>query len=402
MKKTINKIVSCLLIVAFLSLTPSIGFTSAYAYSGYAYSMGGEFYLPQYGYNYDDIHQACDYWALCGYTSYYTAHPTKSYVTQNRLNSDIIYFSCHGAQHLLDLPNSNLTINENSSNISTVLGLQNITFSNTKLVVYDACETAKTVSGDLGNICKVTIARGADCVLGWYVVTSTDSIYWLEHFQNYLALGHTISASITHADSYTYSDTSLKKHRVYGSANVVLKKNKSTTTGKLDNREKSVSKLLMTYDSISNESLSNAIREYYPEFNEKYYTFTVTSVSEDNTSFVVDITKTLNGIITKSGYTFIFENNSASSFYDNTVQYAVNAVPKTVEKEEIEAFKCKSKDEVFQRVASNKKNNIEILSQEGQLVFDEATGVTTYNVKTTYELIDTGAKGAITNEYAII
>lgn len=389
------------MITVLLLLTPSIGFTNADAYSGYAYSMGGEFYLPQYGYNYEDIRQACDYWALCGYTSYYTAHPTKSYVTQSRLNSDIIYFSCHGAQHLLDLPNSNLTINESSANTSTVLGLQNITFSNTKLVVYDACETAKTVTGDSGNICKVTITRGADCVLGWYVITSTDSIYWLEHFQNYLALGHTISDSITHADSYIYSDTSLKKHRVYGSSNVALKKSKSSVPEKLDNREKTVSKLLMTYDSISNEILSNEIKKYYPEFNEKNYTFTVTSISEDNTSFVVDIIKTINGNITKSGYTFIFENNTASSFYDNTVKSTINTVPKVVTEKEIEAFKSKSIEEVFQRVSSSKNNNIKILSQEGQTVFDEATGVTTYNVKTTYELIDTGAKGGITNEYAI-
>ena len=87
------------IIVTALALVISIATTiNTSAYSNYAYSMGGEFFSG------NDVIQAADYWALCGYNSFYNINPTYSYVsTQNILNSDILYFSAHGNQHLIKL-----------------------------------------------------------------------------------------------------------------------------------------------------------------------------------------------------------------------------------------------------------------------------------------------------------
>ena len=57
---------------------------SAGAVAGRAYSIGGEFH------NGDDVRSACDYFGLCGYSSWYSTNPTYSYLNSSYvLNSDI-------------------------------------------------------------------------------------------------------------------------------------------------------------------------------------------------------------------------------------------------------------------------------------------------------------------------
>ncbi|MDR1927380.1 MAG: hypothetical protein LBQ33_01910 [Oscillospiraceae bacterium] len=129
-------------VLGIVCLFTTIGGINAHATAGYAYSIGGEFF------NGDDVRSACDYFALCGYSSYYTCNPTYSYMnSSSRLNSDVVYFSAHGGQHAIEFyhinPNTRVadTYDPSKPGMSTVL-INNFTLSNTKLYIYDACETA--------------------------------------------------------------------------------------------------------------------------------------------------------------------------------------------------------------------------------------------------------------------
>lgn len=371
--------------VVIIALLPLFSLNT-YAYSGYAYSMGGEFFLPVNGYNYDDIIQACDYWALCGYHSYYTAHPTKTYVTQSKLNSDVIYFSCHGAQHLISMPNSSLTINESTTNTSTVLGMGNISFTNNKLVVYDACSTAKTTNSDTGNFCKYTLNRGAGCVLGWYVDISTASINWQQKFQDHLALGYSINSSINYADSFTYTDTTLKSHRVYGSKYTIIKTGSKSAS--IDDRFIELPELTINFDKL-NENLiidylvQNKVSESFDE-----YDIIITSTSEDNSSYVVDLIKTVDGIKTPYGYVMIFEESKCKGVYDNTSKLNSSCKPIKVSSESIEKYKTESETQVL-----SKEYDLDIIDTNYEIIFDPSTGCTYVDVYVIYALTNSGAKG---------
>lgn len=144
---------------------------SAGAVAGRAYSIGGEFH------NGDDVRSACDYFGLCGYSSWYSTNPTYSYLNSSYvLNSDILYFSAHGSQDGIYLPN-NLSLHDGYGASGNAVDIRNFSLSNTKLVIYDACLTASNGDGSGINLCTTTRDRGANAVLGWRVTIGANSAF---------------------------------------------------------------------------------------------------------------------------------------------------------------------------------------------------------------------------------
>ena len=194
---------------------------SAGAVAGRAYSIGGEFH------NGDDVRSACDYFGLCGYSSWYSTNPTYSYLNSSYvLNSDILYFSAHGSQDGIYLPN-NLSLHDGYGASGNAVDIRNFSLSNTKLVIYDACLTASNGDGSGINLCTTTRDRGANAVLGWRVTIGANSAFeWQKRFQNRLALGHTITNAVAYADQFSYADNDIKNHTLYGNGSQVSKRAK--------------------------------------------------------------------------------------------------------------------------------------------------------------------------------
>lgn len=375
-KKRISRITLSILLVVFLILG---GIINVAAQSGYAYSFGGEFYLPQHGYNYEDIKQTAAYCALMNYKSYYNPSLTYSYVNSQRINSDLTYFSCHGDINGLYFPNNGLTISRGTSNGSNVIGLSSWTLSNNKLMVFDACETAQGSS----NICTTAISRGADCVLGWTEVISTDSIYWLKRFYNRLATGNTISASVAYADSYNdYSDPNIKSHRLYGNGNQVLKKaspSRTNTLEKPDSRVQIIPTITFSYDSTDYSILETAIKSKFPSFNLDDYQINISSTCEGNEDFVVDFNKIVNGCWTSSGYTMIFTKEQTNVIYDNTLNNPSSISSHKVN--DIDIFNAKIMASNFFK-ANNQTD--EIRKQTGKMCYNFETDTYFYRVYTSF------------------
>ena len=97
-----------------------------------------------------------------GYSSWYSTNPTYSYLNSSYvLNSDILYFSAHGSQDGIYLPN-NLSLHDGYGASGNAVDIRNFSLSNTKLVIYDACLTASNGDGSGINLCTTTRDRGAN------------------------------------------------------------------------------------------------------------------------------------------------------------------------------------------------------------------------------------------------
>jgi hypothetical protein len=374
-----------------------VGYLGVNAQSGYSYAFGGEFYLPEYGYNFEDIRQTADYAALMGYHSYYNAYLTYAYVNSQRLNSDLTYFSCHGDANGLYFPNSNLTITRNYSNGSTEVGLSSWTLSYNKLMVFDACSTATGSS----NICTTAISRGADCVLGWSEVISTESINWLKRFYNRLATGNTISAAVTYADSFNdySSDSNLKSHKLYGNGNQILKKSTSSMISvdeKKDSRIHNISEVTFKYTDADYSILEGVIKSQFTDFNLSDYKVTLSSTSEDSADFVVDFNRIINGCWTSSGYTMIFNNNKTSTIYNNT--------QKESQLRESASFikaSAAEKDTALKEAAKLVGKDENVISQYGENCYDLSTGTSFYRVYTVFGPSDTDYQRVMVYDYKL-
>lgn len=374
------------LMIGIIFLTP----TTAFAASGLAYSMGGEFH------NGADVRKACDFFALCGYKSYYTCNPTYSYISDaNRLNSSILYFSAHGDQDAIYLPN-NLSITDGYSGAGQKVDIRSYSLSNTQLVIYDACLTASNSDGTGINLCSTTLARGAKAVLGWTNVIGIDDAYkWQQRFQNYLALGNTINASIAQADKYNdYGNNSaIKSHRLYGNGSLVIKKAKSAvplmepapTTFDINS-------ISLSYNNLDLQALENAIKTINPNFNIKDYSVEKTSTSFENKDFVIDLYLKVNGVNSNSGYTILVTDNVATDVVDNTVQSMCKH--QTVEIPEITDEIIANAYQAAAQQVIDRNDGSTIQSQTGSLFYDCNTGEYYYKVLTAYHYGTTNAVGA--------
>lgn len=319
MKKKIKVLV--ITVIVFSMLSANSLFVNAQA--GYAYAFGGEFFLPDeyYDYYYDDIRQAADYASLMGYRSYYNGLLTYSYLNSSRLNSDIIYFSCHGSADGLFFYNSGLQIMRNQGNSTDTINLSNWSLSNTKLMIADACSAA----AGYPNICFTAWDQGANCALGWTTMISTESIDWLKRFYAYLERGKTIQQAIDYADSFNdYSvEAHLKSHYAYGDTSQILKKSsKSDVTEETDTRLHTIPTLRFEADDKNYAMLEKVLQNEFPDFDLSQYKISVSDTSKGGKNFIIDFNRIVNGCWAPIGYTMIFKNGECNAIYDNTANYS--------------------------------------------------------------------------------
>lgn len=344
---------------------------NANATAGYAYSMGGLSTSVQ------QIIDTANNWAFCGYTSYYNTDITYSYLSSSSvLNSDILYFSGPGGQNAVKLEN-NLYIVSGNSNGSTDVGLSGYTLSNTKLAVFNAGYSASNTS----NICTTARTRGADAAVGWKSgFLSTDSTKWQARFQSYLVSGHQVYVSMDYADSFSDYDSNLntKKHVVYGNWTQYISLYVSSPYGDTqeeqtfrgDDRVVPIDEITCSYDDVTIADLEKAIAACKADFDADDYELSVASTAEDNSSFVVDVTKKIGDFSTSSGYTFIFHENKADVMYDNTIDdEGVELRDNTLSEKA-----NRSIDEAYRTAADEKEDGYYITSQTAEKYCDLETG----------------------------
>ncbi len=385
------------MIAVFSILSSSTIFVNAQA--GYAYAFGGEFFLPENGYDYEDIKQAAYYGKVLNYKSYYNGLLTYSYLNSQRLNSDIIYFSSHGDPNGLYFYQSGLSIKRNQGNTTNIINLSNWTLSNTKLMIADACSAAASVD----NICRTAWEQGANCVLGWITTTTTESINWLKRFYEYLYRGKTIQQAMDYADSFNdYSaDSNLKSHFAYGDTTQVIKKaSKSNTVAELDSRVHAIPTIQFDSQSKNYDILEKALQQEFPDFDPSQYKITISDTSKGGLDFVIDFNKLVNGCWTPTGYTMLFKDGETDVVYDNTSQN-VSAVEQT-SKSNIPII-TKTIVSTANTAAANKiPAGNQVITQRGELCYLPNAGGYCYRVYTLFGPPNTTYERAMVFDYPLI
>lgn len=395
-----RKIIALLLTIGCVAAYSAIPGVPTSAYVGRAYSMGGEFYKASDGWDWEDVKRSAYYFTQYGKTSYYTYEPTYSYMSNvNRMNSDILYYSAHGCPYYLSYPTAGLTVNRGTSNGTNTIGLSSLSFSNTQLIIFDACSTAASTGDGTSNMCQKALSRGAQCVLGWYEDITTDSLQWLTNFYYYLKT-HTIAQSITYADSFTYTDTALKKHRVYGSSSISFTSSagssgavsaQAQTADAADERIRTITPIEQTQENLNLALLSAKIREKNPAFDVNAYTVVVSGTNEAGTDYVVDFLYTVNGCRTSAGYTFQFFNNRCTAFFDNYSTAVSSSTAAACQAENIGIVSSARMEHILDIAGEEIPQGCEIVKQEGERIYDLQTGKAYYRVNTTYREIGSQA-----------
>ena len=368
--KTLNisKMLASLLMVSVFSAGAS---TDVSATSGYAYSMGGLSTSVQ------QIIDTANNWALCGYSSYYNTDITYYYLSLSSvLNSDILYFSGPGGQNSVKLEDG-LYITSGYNNGTSEVGICTYTLSYNKLAVFNAGYTASGTS----NICTAARSKGADAAIGWKgTLYTADSTLWQSRFQSYLVSGHQVHISMDYADSFSdyYNNLNTKNHLVYGNWTQYISLYASSSSGDTqteqqqrgDDRVVPIQEITCSYDDVTIEDLENAIAAHSSDFDAGEYELSVASTSEDNTSFVVDVTKKIGDFSTSSGYTFIFHDNKTNVMYDNTI----NDEGVKLRDNTLSAKADRSVDEAYRTAAAEKEDGYYIISQTAEKYCDLETG----------------------------
>lgn len=366
--KAIRKTITALLASSVLAVGVS---TNINATAGYAYSMGGLSTSVQ------QIINTANSWALCGYTSFYNTDITYSYLSSSSvLNSDILYFSGPGAQNSLQLEN-NLYIISGNNNGTNFVGLSNYSLSNTKLIIFNSSYSADGTS----NICTKARSVGADAAIGWKgTLYTSDATLWQSRFQSYLVSGHQVHISMDYADSFLDYDSNyhIKRHSVYGDWTQYISLYASSSSSdtqeeqtlRSDDRVVPIQEINCNYDDVTIADLENTIAAYDPDFDIDDYEISAVSTSEDNTSFVVDVTKKIGDFSTSSGYTFIFRDNKADVMYDNTIDDEGIELRDSTLSEKAD----RSINEAYRTAADEKYNGYYITSQTVEKYCDIETG----------------------------
>ena len=386
--------------------------TPAHAYSGYAYSMGGEFHSGQ------DVISAADYWRMCGYTSYYTNNPTYSYMSSaNRLNSDILYFSAHGNQYGVYFQN-NLSLTTGTNNGVDRVGIDSYSLTNTRLVIYDACLTASGTS----NLCTATINRGADAVIGWQEsIEVNDALKWEKRFQEYCLRGYKVHLAMDYADSfsdYNYN-YEIKSHLIYGNWTQVIKRTTASNVDVLSeetvcrelestpNRIIDIEEIACDINNIKYSEIETAISNNIVDFEPSNYTITVTPTNSEKTSYVVDYTLNVEGFSTSNGYTLIFKENKANVIYNNSIENANNTAILDIglnkglsSKALIESNRDSALFVATEQLKQMNSSHI-ITSQTITPYYDVLTGNCYLKVLTKYDYMGKGYYGAFSTLYPI-
>ncbi len=92
-------------------------------------------------------------------------------------------------------------------------GLGGFALSDVALYVFAGCNTATGTN----NLAKWAVDNGARISIGWSAeVGDYSHTLWLERFNDAIASGNTVMQACNVADSYTYNDSAVKNHVMYG------------------------------------------------------------------------------------------------------------------------------------------------------------------------------------------
>lgn len=287
----------------------------------------GTFYNDKYNVDTteDAIYSSIFYKKL-GYDSEYSITPTYSRLNSNasnnmpRLSSAIQLYSGHGSEKGMVFRynkkngeyKTGIRVDYDSGDSEySYLKLQHSDMKNVKLIIFAGCETAK---GGY-NIASEARKKGASVSIGWFTSISGKShSLWLYKFNECLSEYNSIKDAILYADSFSYDDSRVKNHYVYGdpygSLGLGVCYNSKETLYKSNNRQKIQSNNINRYDEI--KKINSKFNKY--DYKEE--------VIENENGKYYELYKLKDGAKTGSCYV-VYENNGEIKIYENNIKFGI-------------------------------------------------------------------------------
>lgn len=355
----------------------------ATGYSSYAYSVGTDYsyFLNPNIDTSKDAEYASTAWGMAGYTSYYSLKPTVSYMRGNapdgrkRMESGIVFLSGHGNYQCVSFNykgndgdyKTGIYYGENLDSTTgyKYVGVKSLDLSQTKLMVFAACQTASGTT----NIAKNAADMGADATIGWTVsVGASSHTKWLKRFCDEIAAGSTVKRAKEYADSFNYSDNDVKKGKIYGSD--------STTVKSVSNFDV----MAVRNDEDNKRATKIAGRVAFTEDDLEGFVKRVVSAGKLNINLkdfeiqynggTVDLIYVINGVETLYGYSIILDNGYATKVYknmgDNNSSFARMTIQKRTFSEIADSVIEFEKSESVSRLDPS----YTVLGQETKHIFD--------------------------------
>ena len=246
------------------------------------------------------------------------------------------------------------------------MSINSFDWTDKKLVVFCACNTAGNGSSNSNSIAGKVVSQGAQTSVGWYdVISSLVSPTWLNYFNGKLAEGYNPLVAVNYAnnaETYTFftnirhtlvSYTSLSPlsgNTAYMCTNPNSIMNHISYNGEL--RSNNIEEILRDYDkSFKND-------DYEISYSKGIDLFDTSTNTITNYSSYIDYSLKIGKYITNSGYTVVLDkDNQILDIIDNTKQFDYNIVQETINKDVTEVCPDKTVEDTkyFFDVESNKK-----------------------------------------------
>jgi hypothetical protein len=368
-----------------------------------AFSVGGD---NLGDFNKEVVISACDYFALCGYSSHYTNMPTKKLVTDH-LNDEIFYISAHGNENFISIKEDALLLvgpNDPYKDLDSRINLGAYSLNKAKLYVYDSCDTARDDNGDGKNICTAAIDAGVNCVIGWKgEITNVSAFAWQKKFQNRLALGHSIKASADYANQFSYDDNTVKDWKIFGDGSQIIK---ISTTNSLSSQSIAVDDFKYVDLSNSNQRLraqntqtsDSVLSSQIGVFDPNDFKIETTFQGDSIDDYVVDYHLKVGEYVTSKGYVVIFKDNQAVGFQENGISLeapSASVVTPTITEQIVDVAKLQAETAI-----NEIDSEYAVLKQVGEPYYNLETNEFFYRVLSVYQ-VPNGTKGAISTLYKI-
>lgn len=316
--KTTFKIVSIAIVT--LSIL-SLG-TTVFAAGNCAFSVGANYGSGDIDTS-DPALFAYSKYKQMGYSSYYTTEPTFSELNgyfkngTRRLESDILFLDGHGWRdgHGIAFPNVDVWYGTTEEGAKWV-GIANMNWNTTKLVVYAGCYTAK--AGEDNHITVETFRRGAKSALGWHQDVGTISLrQWTNNFNEKIAQGSSFSAAFNYANSQDYNDNNVKDLGIYGDWNMTYRSSRSGNTLENPNTIYVTENIEFNEANQNIEGIFQLVESINQNFNKDNYETKIFILNKEDNFYSIDLTRKVDGYLTNSGYVIAINNGKVVSITNN-------------------------------------------------------------------------------------
>lgn len=381
----IKNLIKITIIGIIIVLLLSIG-SKSLAAGTCAFSMGAKFDGID---TTDETLKAASYYGQMGYESFYSTEPTYNILNGNfyngtrRVESDILFISGHGrtdGKRIRVLQTGVVT----GSTANGFVGVNNVNWNTTKLVVYAGCLTAK--DGEKNHITVETYNKGADTTIGWHQsIGASSHTKWLNRFNSKLAMGGSFSGAFNYANSFNdYNDNRVKDLGVYGNWDYIYKLSRSNEILENPNTSTVTTDIEFTAENQNIDGIIELIKSKNPTFDPDNYELQVMQLNEEDNFFNIDFIRRIDGFTTNLGYNIAVNNGKVVYLTDNDkeiINTRANMIKLNSENER--SYLSEASTQALEKAKNTDMGDVKIKEQSASYYYDAIEDKKYYQVLST-------------------